>query len=318
MRTNRLVGCNATLALLCLIAGQLSPISAAAQRPKSSPPRKAAAASTTTPAAASNAVRAAFRTSLAQPAVRAAAKTEIQRQIRVNFPLAFISGTWVSPIDMGLVYRNPAVRAAVIASLGQSGPTLVNAAIGDPARVVLAFTPQQLGQLLMRDLMKEIGASMNPGALAGNVTDNYFIGMLVMVSFAILGTVTVMEVLHHHDPTGGATPAPTAPAPPYDPNADQNGNGIPNSQDPDDDGDGYPDDTNGVPDDGEDDYPNDPNRHICMCGGNGGIYFGTRITAQVAKALNASVSAAKAQFGSAISLGAVQAGQTAAIRVAVP
>lgn len=307
MTTIVLVARRATLALLTCLAAHLSALSAAAQvrtpvrtTVKTPPP------ATVTPAAASSAVRAAFLTALAQPAVSAAAKAEIQRQLRVNRPMAFISGTWVSLVDLGRVYGHPGVRAAITASLGQSGPTLVNAAILDPGRIVLAFTPQQLGQLMMGEITKDLAASMAPGALQGNVTDGLLIEVLVMMGVTIVVTALVVEVLHHHmesDPD----PTPTPPA--YDPDADDNGNGIPNYMDTDDDGDGYAD--------GQDAYPNDPNRHICDCG-RPGIYFGTAITDQLANALHSALSTAKAQLRTGVSLGAVQAGQTAAIRIVTP
>ncbi|MFN2397732.1 MAG: hypothetical protein ABR543_03655 [Gemmatimonadaceae bacterium] len=323
MRIAILVARHATIAVLTCLAAHLSAFSAAAAqlpRPRTSvkaappPPTKALPPSTATPAAASSAVRAAFLTSLAQPAVSAAAKAEIQRQLRANRPMAFISGTWVTLVDLGLVYGNPSVRAALSASLGQSGPTLVDAAILDPARILLVFTPQQLGQLMMGDLAKEITASMNPGALQGNVTDNAVIGVLFVFGVGVVTGAILTEFLHHYT---ASEDAPEPATPPYDPMADPDGDGEANETDIDDDGDRYFDDTNGVPNDGEDDYPDDPNRHICDCG-RPGIYFGKAITTEMANALHASLGAARAQLRTAVSLGAVQAGQTATIGIVAP
>jgi hypothetical protein len=253
------------------------------------------------------AVSAAFRTALANPTVRTAAKTEIQRQLRTNRPLALISGSWVTAIDIGRVYGLASVRPTLTATLGASGPTLVNAAIVDPGRIVLAFTPAQLGALMMADMVKDITATVGVSALKAHMTDMMLIDILIGVGIGAVGIALFMEVWHHHS-GDDAAPAPTNP--PNDPLGNTDGDPYLNWEDPDDDNDSYADE--------HDQYPNDKDRHICDCSGRGGIYFSSAITDALANALHTTYGSAVAGSRAGLSLGAVQTGQTAAIRVVFP
>ncbi|HET6628394.1 MAG TPA: hypothetical protein VFG91_01335 [Woeseiaceae bacterium] len=256
--------------------------------------------------ASTRAVRNAFRAVAAQPAVKAATRAEILRQLRTNRPVAFIAGRWVTPIDLGPLYAAPTVRAAMVAQLGSNGPGLVDGAVIDPDRLGLAFTPSELGSMMLGDMAKDITASMAADALRANMTGIVGVDDIVVVAIvggAVLATIFISEYIHHSGGSGTAAATP----PPYDPTADADGDGLQNYKDDDDDGDGH--------DDEVDEYPDDPNRNICDCGWPNAVYFGTGVTPTVAAALHTALDVATSRLGSAINVGAAPAGRRAAMLV---
>jgi len=263
--------------------------------------------------AALPAVQAAFKVVLAQPAVRAAVRADILRQLRETRPVAFASGVWATPIDLGQVYAVPSVRAALVSNLGPNGVTLVNGASVDPGRIGLLFVPDRLGRIAMGTMAKDIVASIAAEALQKTMTGVVGLDDAIV----ILGLVGLVggaaglfagwwwqERSEHHP-----NPAPFDPKA-YDGNADPDGDGQPNYQDDDDDGDGYAE--------GVDNFPDDPNKHICDCSGRGGIFFGRGITDGMVKAVFSALDTARARSSVAVNLGAVQPGQTASLRVVLP
>jgi hypothetical protein len=259
-------------------------------------------------AATLSSVAGALKTALANAAVRDAARGEIQRQLKSNRPLAFLSGSWVTAIDMGRIYSLAGVRPALTATLGSNGPTLVNAAIGDPGRFVLAFTPSQLGPLLLGDLARDMTNTVGVTAIKAHMTDNMLIAVAIAFSAGVTVALLISEIAHHHEGGGSAAPPPNTP--PYNPSGDTDGDGILNTDDPDDDADGWPDE--------QDEYPDDKNYHICDCGRPASIYFTSAIRGSVATAVHAAFAQAVSQARGGTSLGSVQAGQTATIRLLIP
>jgi hypothetical protein len=244
------------------------------------------------------------------------------RQLRVNRPVALIEGSWVTLIDMGKVYGVPAVRTALVTNLPAGGGIQVDAAILDPGRLGISFTPGLVGSI-MGPMAKDVMASLGVDAMKNKMTEGVLVLILAGLAGVGAGTALMLPTLVDGSTWadwigyGNDTDDPGPPPPPYDPNADQNVNGVPNSQDDDDDGDGY-DDWN--PDTGEgDEYPEDPNRHICDCGRPGGVFFGARFPQGLAAALFSAYDQAKAAASAAISVGTVRAaGQVASIRVFIP
>jgi hypothetical protein len=251
---------------------------------------------------------------LAQPAVAAAVRTEIAGQLRANRPVALINGVWVTPINVGRIYGAAPVRTALAANLGASGPSLISDAIADPGQLVVALTPGQLGSI-MGSMAHDVMASLGVDAIKAKMTDfGPGVLLIILAGMFTAGGATRMVVDGYYDTDNNAA---TPPEEHYDPNADQNGNGIPASHDPDDDGDGYDD---WDPDTGEgDEYPEDPNRHICDCGRPNGAFFGATFPQGLAAVLFSAFDQARAQVSAAISVGSVRAaGQVAAIRVVIP
>jgi hypothetical protein len=263
--------------------------------------------------AATAAVRPAFRAALAQASVRTAATAEILRQLKLNRPLAFTAGMWVTPIDMGRVYGAAGVRPALVAALGPNGPALLDGAMVDPGRIAVSFTAAELGSLVMGSIVKDIGGSLARDALRNNMTGVVGVDDVMIVMLVTGGTFLAGAAIRQwwdDSGGGGATDVPPRFNPAdYDPNADPDGDGKPNYQDDDDDGDGVPDE--------EDAYPDDPSKSICDCSGRGGIFFTNTATDQVVSVLFGALDLAQAQARVATSLGAV-AGSQAAVRVVIP
>ena len=63
--------------------------------------------------AAGRAVNDAFRRALAKSAVRRASETAMHAQLRTTSPIALVNGYWVIPIDLGRIYNDSTVRAAL-------------------------------------------------------------------------------------------------------------------------------------------------------------------------------------------------------------
>jgi hypothetical protein len=294
-----------------------SPLALEAQRPKTQP------VGTTARTDAVQAVGTAFRNALAQPSVQSAVKAELVRQVGAHRPLAAVGGHWVTPVDLSLVYAVPAVRSAMVAQLGGSGPSLIAAATANPgARLGLAFTQAELGKLLMGEMAKDIAASFAEGALQAKMTGmavpvaigiGIGLGLVVPAGLYIGGQTSVGDWLYDaffgdsgwDDDTGWDPNA-------YDPEADPDGDGKPNYLDDDDDGDGVNDE--------DDAYPDDPNKSICghCTGGPGGIFFTSRFSDQITDLVLANTSALAARRAATVSLGAVGSGSTAGVGVMFP
>ena len=213
------------------------------------------------------AVALAYRDALRQAPVRDASRTEILRQLRTNRPIGFVNGMWVTPIDMSRVYASAAVRSELPARLGgvPAGAALENLLPRD--RIGLAFTPNQFADGVLGDVTGDITESLAGDRFAANATG---IAIPAAVGGSAGGLVVVISVGVAASVVGNylydwltADPAadPNTGLPMDDPNADPDGDGVPNRLDGDDDDDGVGDD--------EDSYPHDPKQSICMCGRGG-------------------------------------------------
>lgn len=250
------------------------------------------AATTLSNAAEARVVASAYRTAITQPAVRDASAAEIRRQLRTVKPIAHVNGRWVTPIDMSRVYTLPTVRGALDANLRG---TVAEGRLSDilranpGARFGLAFTPDRLAGNVLGDVRVDILASLggnitDVGGTAGKIGEQLEDSFIkLVVDFVIeLGEKFVDWVMGLFD--GDADLAID------DPDADPDGDGIPNKHDADDDGDGVNDE--------EDRYPYDPGASICSgcgpcpfgnCLGDGFVgftnRFSTEMTAVVQSAL---------------------------------
>ncbi|MGH7717954.1 MAG: hypothetical protein ACREON_03800 [Gemmatimonadaceae bacterium] len=254
---------------------------------------------------ASNAtsVGAALQTALAKPAVRTAVKAEVSRQLRVNRPIAVVNGYWVSAVNLGSLYQVPAVRTELLSALGPNGPQLIGGATVDPDRIGIAFTPQQLADLMLGDLMRDVTASLAGEALALARTDVFGVDDAIIVALAVgvvVGLVSA-EVLHHHSGVGDSPAPPTV-----DTSAgDNDGDGVKDYMDDDDDNDGTVD--------AEDSYPYDSSKSICACGRGRGIALTKAARGDLLPALISTLNAARAAQAKRVTLGPVVSGQTASL-----
>jgi hypothetical protein len=257
--------------------------------------------------AAAKSVAAALKTALTKPAVQNAVRTELLRQLRANRPIALLSGSWVSVINMGLVYAIPAVRVELVSSLGVNGPQLLGAASTLPGGLTLAFTRISLGRILMPSV-RGIENTLGVDALSSHMTE----GLLGDIAGAVFAGVDVVMAPADFvvglavDAVGAVTQAGievgTATANnggSYDPNADPDGDGIANWKDDDDDGDGVSDQ--------QDNYPADPKQSICDCGRGRGMAFGTSVAANLLPTLVSG--ATMAARATRVSLGPAVPGQ---------
>ena len=121
---------------------------------------------------ASQQVMNAYRAVLAQPSVRAATQAEIQRQVSLIPPVAFVNGYWVSVVNVSAVYAQPNVRAALTAALQQTpgGLQAIDQVIGGQTDYGIILTSNQFSSILripMQDLMDLIGVRAVMGDLGG-------------------------------------------------------------------------------------------------------------------------------------------------------
>lgn len=252
--------------------------------PTASDASKATARRRTSNAAAVKSVNAALRVALAQPAVRTAVLAEVRRQLRVNRPIALVSGYWVSVVNLAPVYQLPNVRTQLVAGLGSNGVQLVAAAAQAREGLILGFTPNQIAQLLMPDLVRDVTRSFAPDAVAGSMTGLTGVEVLFIMAmgYLLFGNVEYW---------GGLL---------WDafwswyesPDRSEGDKGKENDKDGDD-----------VPDD-KDNYPDDPSRSICDCT-RPAVYFGTAVPGDVLRYLDAALTAALKQKAGAISVGPI-------------
>lgn len=251
--------------------------------------------------AAGRAVNGALRKALADANVRNAVRAEVLRQLRVRSPLAIVNGYWVSAIDLTPVYQAPGVRPALVSALGVNGPQLINDAGVSGDRLTLVFTPAGLGQIVIPEFMADITSTLGVNALKSQMTD-FVVGPVLLI-FVLAGTGfgltamiadTVLNIWEH------AVFAYNDYKQVWGPNADPDGDGIPNKDDPDDDGDGYNDD--------QDNYPHDASRHICDCG-RPALSFASSAAGEILPSLVAALNAAQAQSPRALSLGPLASGR---------
>jgi hypothetical protein len=135
---------------------------------------------------ASQQVMTAYRAVLAQPAVRAASQAEIQRQIAIIPPVAFVNGYWVSVINVSSIYALPAVKASLIAALQPTPGGLqgLNQVIGGQTDFGIVLTANQLGNYLripIQDIANLIGVRAIMGEATG-MTNPSPSGMVNMFS----------------------------------------------------------------------------------------------------------------------------------------
>lgn len=207
----------------------------------------------------------AFQAALAQPKVRAATIAEVRRQLRTNKPVAFVDGAWVTPVRLREVYASSTARSVIAArTSGSISATRLNALLGQDLHLGLgfAFIPKDVANVMMDDMAADVAASLAGDALTTNATDMTFVEVVVVVIGIIDALIDYFS--DDSDAAEGAEGVEDASAIDH-PDADPDGDGVPNRLDADDDG----DETN----DDEDGHPYDPGATICMCFGLTAVTF---------------------------------------------
>ena len=215
-------------------------------------------------------VHAAFRATLGNATVRTAVRTAVQQQLRSTPPIAFVKGHWVVPVDVAAIYNNSGIRPAIIAQLGASavvGRFGQIGSIGVTDRLGFVLVPGQLGAPLLGISVQSLRGSLAEAAFLQNTTE---MGPGDAINGVRLGAAGAIGVFEHTTGMLGAladafsnwwtnTGGPKDPNTGLemdDPNADPDGDNVPNRLDGDDDGDGTPDK--------DDQAPYDPGTQICF------------------------------------------------------
>jgi hypothetical protein len=197
--------------------------------------------------AAGRAVNGALKTALANANVRNAVRAEVLRQLRVRRPFAIVNGYWVSAVDLAPVYQAAAVRHALLAALGASGPQLIKDAGVSADRLTISFVPAAFGQALLPRFTSDITATLGVNALRNHMTD---VGPLVMIvvlaGSGLITTISLAESLAAFlDWLFREEPSQTGDCDDTGPTGDCDGDGVQNS---------------------DDEYPYDKDKSICDCG----------------------------------------------------
>lgn len=208
-----------------------------------------------------------YEAALRSPGVRRASLQHLLRQIRHNPPLAFIDGDWATPVDLGALFREPDVVAALRPLLSQGEHANLLDGPDRPRQLVgIAFTAHPLRGPLELPFVGEFAraALIEPARVGVDVVP------IRDVDWA------VVEYL----PPDVAPPG-TEPVCYFfcgDPRDwDGDGDGVPNVDDDDDDDDGVPDAT--------DAYPFWPQQHDS--GPDAGAYIGltTKFSGEITRAV---------------------------------
>jgi hypothetical protein len=269
------------------------------------------------------AVHTAFRATLSNATVRTAVKSAVQQQLRSVPPIAFVNGNWVVPIDVAAIYNNSGVRPAIIAQLGTSsvaGRFGQIATVGVDARLGLVFVPKDLGQQLLGTSVASLRGSLAEAAFLQNTTDLMPGVTLDGAKAGMTGALVILDATMGM--LGGFADAFSnwwtntgGPKDPHtglemdDPNADPDGDSIPNRLDGDDDGDGTPDE--------DDSAPYDPGTQICFdCMGRASAAFTNVSGASVLKlAVSAHTAAASLVKANRLTSLGTLAGQNVALQI---
>lgn len=265
----------------------------------------------------------AFRAALGNATVRAAVKTVLQQEIRRIPPIAFVNGSWVVPIDVAVIYNHPSVRSAMLAQLGTSalaGRFGQIATLGVDQRLGLVFVPNQLGHSVLGASVAGLRVSLAQAAFLQNTTDMNPLDVVEGGRLVVVGAIGVTEATlgmlggladafaNWWTNTGGPKD-PNTGLEMDDPNADPDGDSVPNRLDGDDDGDGTPDK--------DDSAPYDPGTQICHdCSRRAAAAFTNTAAASVLKLAISEHAAATslAKANRLVSLGTMT-GQNAAMQI---
>ena len=256
-----------TISVLCLVL--LFPLTApaGAQRPTT-----AATKASPLTAAEAAAIHAAFKASLSNAATRDAVRTAVLQQLKSIRPIAFANGQWVVPLDVAALYSQPSVKAALVTQLaGNTAAARLSqvTTLSMSDRLAFAVVPNQLGDALIGISVASLRNSMAEAAFLRNMTGmlpGTVGGPVENVKTAYTGATVIFgltkDVLSGLADafsdwwTGAEGPQDPNTGLPIDhPNADPDGDGVPNRLDGDDDKDGTPDE--------EDQAPYDPGTQIC-------------------------------------------------------
>jgi hypothetical protein len=273
-------------------------------------------------------VHTAFRTALRSATTRAAARTVLLGQLRTRKPIAFAKGYWVVPVDVAAIYTNSTIQPAIVTQLGTSTVAarlnqLATIGVGD--RLGLVFVPNHLGADILGVSVADVRGSLAKAAFLQNTTD-MMMGPGDVIEGAQMGVTGAVGVFNlSKDMLGNLADAFTnwwtgsGPKDPNtgleldDPNADPDGDNVPNRLDGDDDGDGTNDE--------DDQAPYDPGTQICFdCMGRtlSATFTNTASSGVLAMAFNAHTAAKSiATRGALISLGTVANvnGQNAGLQI---
>jgi len=289
--------------LMCLPLVLVFADAAAAQRPGSSSTKASALSATEI-----RAIHSAFQGALRTPAVRDAVRASVLAQLRATRPIAFANGQWVVPIDVAAIYRTPTVQAAITTELAgnMAGPRLNQiSSFGIVDRLGFAFVPNQLGDQLIGVAIGRIRNSLAPAVFLQNTTDvlpTDEIKLMIDGAAALANMTSTLIGLADafgHWWTSSGTKDPNTGLELDDPNADPDGDGVPNRLDGDDDGDGAPDK--------DDQAPYDPGTQICHdCGhpATAAVFTRTSASAVLQVTLTAQAAVQKMSSNRLLSLGA--------------
>jgi hypothetical protein len=284
-------------------------------------------------AAEAAAIRAAFKASLGNAVTRDAVRTAVLQQLRATKPIAFANGHWIVPIDVAALYGNPAIKAALVTQLaGNSAASRLGqvATLTMADRLAFVVVPNQMGDALIGISVANLRNSMAEAAFLRNMTGMIpgtpgLPGNPVEGAKAAFTGATVVFGLTR-DILGGLADAftnwwtgaegpqdPNTGLPIDHPNADPDGDNIPNRLDGDDDEDGTPDE--------EDQAPYDPGTQICfdcMNRAMSAAFTNTAASGVLKTAFNAHTAATNlAKANRLVSLGTAArvAGQNVALQV---
>ena len=255
---------------------------------------------------AGRAVNGALKSALTNANVRNAVRAEVLQQLRVRPALAMVNGHWVSVVDLAPVYQAAGVRPTLLAALGTNGPQLINQARVSADRVMLVFTPNALGPIVLPQFRADITATLGVEAFTNHMTGVGPLVVVVVVAASGLGLLAMAadiawNIWERASMAWNDYQTSTGPTKDFD------GDGVANKDDKDDDNDGVPDE--------DDNYPYDPTRTICDCG-RPALSFLTTNAVDVLPSLVSAFNATQAQRAKAISLGAVAQGQSALLTLA--
>lgn len=246
--------------VLLSIVALLTAAPAQAQRPSKASPLSAGEV---------REVHAAFRATLGNATVRNAVRTAVHQQLRSTPPIAFVKGHWVVPVDVAAVYNNSGIRSAIVTQLGASAVAGRLGQIGTIAvadRLGFALVPVQLGVPLLGISVQSLRGSLAEAAFLQNTTE-MGPGTFISGARAGLDGATVIfdrttgmlgamaDAFSNWWTNTGGPKDPNTGLEMDDPNADPDGDNVPNRLDGDDDGDGTPDK--------DDQAPYDPGTQIC-------------------------------------------------------
>ncbi len=114
-----------------------------------------------------------YRSALSDPKVREASEAEIRRQLSRVYPVAFLKGYWITPIDLSGVYANTTVQNALRANwTGAKVTQELDSQLRPQGALALVFTPTEFADLL-KIPRTELLPMVAPEVLRGKALDSF-------------------------------------------------------------------------------------------------------------------------------------------------